>query len=147
MRDKINALYDATYNAIIQRKDYEISLLDVWKLNAIETGLLTFPEPLKNQVELKFIELCNSTVSKYDLINSKSRKRNVALERQCVCYIANKVFKLSLSEIGRKLNRHHTTILHSVNLIETLVKEPRFAPSGCEILNQIISIPYCGENL
>jgi chromosomal replication initiation ATPase DnaA len=48
-------------------------------------------------------------------IRGPSRKRNIVLARQFICYWARRRTTLSLPQIGRRLGgRDHTTVLHAV---------------------------------
>jgi|GEM_PF-3599376 len=54
-------------------------------------------------------------VSKADLISAR-RTHELVQCRQAVCYWASRRTGMSLSWIGRRLNRDHTTVLHSTNI-------------------------------
>ncbi len=70
------------------------------------------------------IDDIKQTVSDYyklpvDLIESKSRKHEIALARQMSMYIAKQLTSLSLKSIGSHFsNRDHSTVLHSCQTIE-----------------------------
>jgi len=50
-------------------------------------------------------------------LQSKSRKRAVALPRQISMYLARKYTDEGLAEIGQAFNRDHSTVLHSIRVI------------------------------
>lgn len=57
-------------------------------------------------------------------ISGKLRTSSIVLARMAFCYLARKyVPNISLSEIGRQINRDHTTIIHALDKIETYIKE------------------------
>ena len=67
----------------------------------------------------------------FDLTNQRltgrRRTREVAWARQVACYLLHRLTKLSTTCIGRTLNREHTTILHSVALVESRMKHLEIA--------------------
>jgi chromosomal replication initiator protein len=59
--------------------------------------------------------VCDSSgIMPHDII-SKNRKREIVIARQLFCYITIKYFNYTLVQVGRFLNRHHSTVIHSVN--------------------------------
>lgn len=50
-------------------------------------------------------------------LQSKSRKRTIALPRQISMYLARKYTDEGLAEIGQAFNRDHSTVLHSIRVI------------------------------
>ena len=61
--------------------------------------------------ELKFLK---EQITKYQLATN-SRNRSYVYKRYYVMYRLNKC-KLSLSEIGRLMNRHHATVIHGIKM-------------------------------
>ena len=61
--------------------------------------------------ELKFLK---EQIKKYQLDNN-SRNRAYVYKRYYIMYRLNKC-NLSLSEIGRMLNRHHATVIHGIKM-------------------------------
>jgi len=60
---------------------------------------------------------------KIDDLVSKSNKREIAEPRQIAMYLCKKLTKKPLNEIGNKFGgKHHSTVLHSINKIETSIK-------------------------
>ena len=72
-------------------------------------GLITIIE--NNMTELKFLK---EQITKYQLATN-SRNRSYVYKRYYVMYRLNKC-KLSLSEIGRLMNRHHATVIHGIRM-------------------------------
>ena len=59
-------------------------------------------------------------------IKSKNNSRAVAVPRQVAMYLCKRLTKASFPEIGREFGgKHHTTVMHSVDKIESLQKEDR----------------------
>jgi chromosomal replication initiator protein len=59
-------------------------------------------------------------------IKAKSNARGVALPRQVAMYLCKRLTRHSFPEIGREFGgKHHTTVMHSVEKIDTLQKEDR----------------------
>jgi chromosomal replication initiator protein len=57
-----------------------------------------------------------------DELTSKSNTRQIAVPRQVAMYLCKRLTKHSFPEIGREFgNKHHTTVIHSVEKIEALV--------------------------
>ncbi|MBP3536149.1 MAG: chromosomal replication initiator protein DnaA, partial [Muribaculaceae bacterium] len=57
-----------------------------------------------------------------DLIFTKTRKREVADARQVVMYLAKKLSKMSMTAIGKKLDRTHATVIHACTSVEDRIK-------------------------
>src|SRR5204862_5727798 len=57
-----------------------------------------------------------------DELSSKNNARQVAVPRQVAMYLCKRLTKHSFPEIGRAFGgKHHTTVMHSVDKIESLV--------------------------
>jgi len=60
-------------------------------------------------------KVCNASgIMPHDII-AITRKREIVIARQLFCYITIKYFNYTLVQVGRFLNRHHSTVIHSVN--------------------------------
>ena len=69
-------------------------------------------------------------------IMSGSRTKEITLARQVAMYITRQQTQLSLPEIGKVFDRDHSTIIHSLQKVETLKAEDR---ETAEIIRDIIS--------
>jgi chromosomal replication initiator protein len=59
-------------------------------------------------------------------LKSKNNSKSVALPRQICMYLCKKLTGASLPQIGREFgDKHHTTVLHSVNKIDQMVQRDR----------------------
>ena len=60
-------------------------------------------------------KVCDASgIMPHDII-AITRKREIVIARQLFCYITIKYFNYTLLQVGRFLNRHHSTVIHSVN--------------------------------
>ena len=75
-----------------------------------------------NKRQVTFEAITDAVCSQYnidkDLLYGKSRKREVADARQLVMMLAKQYAKMSSTNIGRKLNRNHATVLYACKSIE-----------------------------
>ena len=59
-------------------------------------------------------------------LKAKNNSQAVAVPRQVAMYLCKRLTGISLPQIGREFgNKHHTTVLHSINKIESLRKEDK----------------------
>jgi len=59
-------------------------------------------------------------------LKSKNNSRQIAVPRQVAMYLCKRLTKNSFPEIGREYGgKHHTTVMHSVEKIDGLVKDDR----------------------
>ena len=78
-----------------------------------------------NQLGAYFEKFLPKIYSKTLDLNSKSRKRYIVETRFMFCYIARSM-KFTLADIGRFLNRDHTTIIHALNTFNNLYQTDEF---------------------
>lgn len=72
-----------------------------------------------------------------DQVLGETRPARVVAVRQVTAYLLRKVTAWSLPQIGRDLNRDHTTILHSVRRIERMARDdPDFAMMLAEAMDE-----------
>jgi len=78
------------------------------------------------KVTLKDIEYVIKKETGYN-INTKKRQRHLVDLRKIFFFIARKHTDLSLSSMGKFLNRDHATSLHNINSAKNLIEfEPTF---------------------
>ncbi|HXG82907.1 MAG TPA: chromosomal replication initiator protein DnaA [Pyrinomonadaceae bacterium] len=59
-------------------------------------------------------------------LKSKNNARQIAVPRQVAMYLCKRLTKHSFPEIGRDFGgKHHTTVMHSVEKIDSVIKEDR----------------------
>lgn len=82
-----------------------------------------------------------------DLLSSK-RNSNIVFPRHICMYLCRELTSNSLADIGSRLgNRHHSTILHSIELIEKKLKNSQGneeLKKNIDVLNKKINPQYCG---
>ena len=80
-------------------------------------------------------EVCKFYNIENELLRGQGRTKDISLARQIAMYQIRRMTNLSLKEIGREFeNRDHTTVLHSIERIEKMVKEQ---PETAEIVKDI----------
>jgi chromosomal replication initiator protein len=85
----------------------------------------TLSEILHKDEKAITIEMIQKTIADYygmrvQDLKSRNNSKSVAVPRQICMYLCKKMTGMSLPQIGREFgNKHHTTVLHSVNKIET----------------------------
>lgn len=52
----------------------------------------------------------------------KSRKKEIVRKRQIICYVLSDSFNHGPSEIGRTVNRDHSTVIHSIETVKRDMK-------------------------
>ena len=77
-------------------------------------------------------------VSRADILSSR-RTANVVRPRQIAMYLAKTLTLRSLPEIGRRFGgRDHTTVLHAVRKIESLVGNDNVLAEEIELLKRLL---------
>lgn len=74
--------------------------------------------------------IARAVAAKYDMtvdeMKAKNNSRAVAMPRQIAMYLCKKLTRHSFPEIGRDFGgKHHTTVMHSVDKIESMVQKDR----------------------
>lgn len=74
-----------------------------------------------------------------DDLKSKNNSRQIAVPRQIAMYLCKRLTKHSFPEIGREFGgKHHTTVIHSVEKIESLVsKDQNFHRIVSDIMDNL----------
>ena len=77
-------------------------------------------------------EIIKRVADYYDMkpsdMKARSNKKSIAFPRQVAMWLSKRLTRSSYPEIGREFgSKHHTTVMHSVNKLETMRKsEPDF---------------------
>ncbi len=81
----------------------------------------TLPEPVTVE---KIVDEISRTynVSSED-IYSRKKQADIAYARQVSMYVVNQVMSLSSTEIGKRFNKDHTTVLYTIEKIKAKLKE------------------------
>ena len=91
----------------------------------------TLSEILHSDEKAITIEMIQKTIADYygmrvQDLKSKNNSKSVAVPRQICMYLCKRITGMSLPQIGREFgNKHHTTVLHSVNKIESTRQNDR----------------------
>ena len=73
---------------------------------------------IKTNLEIILETISDNYNISESLIKSKSRKDEIVKARHAYFYIAYKISRKGLAEIGRLVNRDHTTVIHGIRKIE-----------------------------
>jgi chromosomal replication initiator protein len=91
----------------------------------------TLSEILHSDEKAITIEMIQKTIADYygmrvQDLKARNNSKSVALPRQICMYLSKKITGMSLPQIGREFgNKHHTTVLHSINKIEEARQKDR----------------------
>lgn len=78
-------------------------------------------------------------VSRHNILSAR-RTANLVRPRQVVAWLCKELTLRSLPEIGRRMNRDHTTILHSIRRVnERLAEDNGLADEIAEIKREILA--------
>ena len=113
-----------------------VRLIAISSLRGLPISKMLAQDALRNIIDseqpegLTMETIIKMVASHYKLsveeIKSKNNSRQIAVPRQVAMYICKRLTKHSFPEIGREFGgKHHTTVIHSVDKIEKLIKEDR----------------------
>jgi len=66
-------------------------------------------------------EVCQYYAIKEELLYSKTRKHEIVLCRQIVCFISRQLTSLTLKSIGGHFYQDHTSCIHAIKTIKDLI--------------------------
>jgi chromosomal replication initiator protein len=69
-----------------------------------------------------------------EAVTGRSRSKSLAEARTVVCYVTRRCTRLSYPEIGRALDRDHTTIISAVQRVAERRIRDRWTDSVCSLL-------------
>jgi len=113
-----------------------VRLVAISSMKGVPITKLLAQESMKNILDserpagLTMDHIARTVASHYRMsieeIKSKNNSRGVAVPRQVAMYLCKRLTRHSFPEIGREFGgKHHTTVMHSVDKIETLCKTDR----------------------
>ena len=113
-----------------------VRLVAISSLRGLPISKMLAQDALKNIIDSEetgdvTLERITKTVAvDFDLtvdeIKSKNNARRIALPRQVAMYLCKRLTRHSFPEIGRAFGgKHHTTVMHSVEKIENMVKDQK----------------------
>jgi len=105
-------------------------------MKGVPISKLLAQEAMKNILDaerpagLTIDRIARAVASHYDLtveeMKSKNNSRAIAMPRQVAMYLCKRLTRHSFPEIGREFGgKHHTTVMHSVDKIATLMQDDR----------------------
>ncbi|HRI02523.1 MAG TPA: chromosomal replication initiator protein DnaA [Pyrinomonadaceae bacterium] len=113
-----------------------VRLVAIASLKGVPISKVLAQEAMKNILDssrpagVTMDRIARGVAAHYDLtveeMKAKSNSRAIALPRQIAMYLCKQLTRHSFPEIGREFGgKHHTTVMHSVDKIETLCKDDR----------------------
>ena len=113
-----------------------VRLVAISSLRGVPISKMLAQDAMKNVIDserpegLTMDRIARTVASKYKLtveeLKSKNNSRAIAVPRQVAMYLCKRLTKHSYPEVGRELGgKHHTTVMHSFEKIDALVKEDR----------------------
>lgn len=113
-----------------------VRLIAISSLRGLPISKMLAQDAMKNIIDAETAEgitierVTKMVANHYDLaleeIKSKNNSRHIALPRQAAMYLCKRLTQHSFPEIGRAFGgKHHTTVMHSVDKIEKLIKADR----------------------
>ena len=81
---------------------------------------------LSKKFDLLIQETCRAiSITQMDFYNA-GRTRNVALARHLVCYVATMHMGLAVTDVGKRLKKDHSTVIHSSRVFGDLLETNMF---------------------
>ncbi len=112
-------------------------------LELTKKTLSNFVSNSRKEISIDYIQklVCDYFKIPIDLVQSKTRKRDVVQARQLAMYFAKKYTKASLSSIGSQIGkRDHATVLHACKTVRNLSETDRVFRGYVEDLNRKIGM-------
>ncbi len=128
-----------------------VRLVAISSLRGMPISKMLAQDALKNVIDserpegLTMERIAKIVASHYKLtvdeLKSKNNSRSIAVPRQVAMYLCKRLTKHSYPEIGREFGgKHHTTVIHSYEKIDTLVSENRdFHKTVSELIDNLCS--------
>jgi chromosomal replication initiator protein len=131
---------DGAVNRLLAHTTLAGSPLTVEAAEAAIRDLVRARDPKRVKIEdIQKMVATHFNVSRADILSSR-RTANVVRPRQIAMYLAKTMTLRSLPEIGRRFGgRDHTTVLHAVRKIETLVSQDTSLNEELELLKRLLS--------
>ncbi len=113
-----------------------VRLVAISSLRGVPISKMLAQDAMKNIIDseqpegLTLERIARAAASHFKLtveeIKSKNNSRQIAVPRQVAMYLCKRLTKHSFPEIGREFGgKHHTTVMHSVEKIDSLIKDDR----------------------
>ena len=113
-----------------------VRLVAISSLRGLPISKMLAQDALKNLVDseqpegLTMDRIARTVAAHYKLsmeeLKSKNNSRQIAVPRQVAMYLCKRLTRHSFPEIGREYGgKHHTTVMHSVEKIDSIIKDDR----------------------
>ena len=113
-----------------------VRLVAISSLRGVPISKMLAQDAMRNIIDsdqpenLTIERIAKTVASHYKMtveeIKSKNNSRQIAVPRQVAMYLCKRLTKHSFPEIGREFGgKHHTTVMHSVEKIGSVIKEDR----------------------
>ena len=113
-----------------------VRLVAISSLRGLPISKMLAQDALKNLIDseqpegLTLDRIARTVAAHYKLsleeLKSKNNSRQIAVPRQVAMYLCKRLTKHSFPEIGREYGgKHHTTVMHSVEKIDSIIKEDK----------------------
>ncbi|CAN5304028.1 chromosomal replication initiator protein DnaA [soil metagenome] len=113
-----------------------VRLVAISSLRGVPISKMLAQDAMRNIIDsdqpenLTIERIAKTVASHYKLtveeIKSKNNSRQIAVPRQVAMYLCKRLTKHSFPEIGREFGgTHHTTVMHSVEKINSVIKDDR----------------------
>jgi chromosomal replication initiator protein len=130
---------DGAINRLVAHNQLTGSALSIEMAEVTLRDLVRSREPKRVRIEdIQRIVSKHYNVSKADLLSAR-RTRTIVRPRQVAMYLSKMMTPRSLPEIGRRFGgRDHTTVLHAVRKIESLVSSDQLLAEEIELLKRLL---------
>jgi hypothetical protein len=99
-------------------------------------------------IDHNFVNICQAvhcvTGLNTDQLMKKNRSRSVLYPRQVIAYFLRSYYNYTFKSIGRLFNQHHTSIMHSIESIETMISinDPIITDLIAKINAQLVNLGH-----
>ena len=111
--------------AIANAKNIDFNIIDENEGLSLARQVLNLKSEEKKKITID--EILYVIEDEYDVsldkLTSRSRQSTITNARQIAMYLCRKLTDLSLVRIGDAFNRDHTTVMHSIDKVESHIKE------------------------
>jgi chromosomal replication initiator protein len=131
--DNIREL-EGAYISLIAHSTFNNKPLTIESAKEVINNIYNIKERLVTVESIKAI-VANHYNLPVEVLDSQSRKHHITLARQFAMYFIKKLLKMSLKEIGKNFgNRDHSTVLHSIQIIENYLQFDRVVRKSYEVI-------------
>ena len=113
-----------------------VRLVAISSLRGLPISKMLAQDAIRNIVDsdqpegITMERICKAVAAQYKLtveeLKSKNNARQIAVPRQVAMYLCKRLTKHSFPEVGREFGgKHHTTVMHSVEKIDSVIKEDK----------------------